>query len=179
MSIACLGWGSLVWDPRSLPVSANWKSDGPVLPLEFARKSKNGRVTLVITDQGTPCEVLWNELAVETLGEAVAALAEREEMPTTKRVGSWPPVSSVEPPFEAVAEWAIRRGLNGVVWTGLGANWDARVGGMPTFEDIVLHLQSLSDEGLQRAADYIRKAPAQIATAHRKTLEEQLLILGV
>lgn len=179
MSIACLGWGSLIWDPRGLPISTIWRSDGPVLPLEFARKSKDGRVTLVITDQGTPCEVLWTELAVETLDEAVLALADREGMPTSNRVGRWPTASGAESSPKAVAEWAARHGLAGVVWTGLRANWDEQLERVPTFEDIVIHLQSMSGEGLQRAAEYIRKAPAQIVTAHRQALEQQLLMMGV
>jgi hypothetical protein len=45
MRIACVGWGSLVWDPRDLPVKGAWRPDGPRLPIEFARQSDNGRLT--------------------------------------------------------------------------------------------------------------------------------------
>ena len=34
--IAVVGWGSLIWDPRQLPVRSSWQPDGPELPVEFA-----------------------------------------------------------------------------------------------------------------------------------------------
>lgn len=49
--IACIGWGSLIWDRRNLDVDGVWRVDGPMLPVEFARQSGDGRVTLVL-EQG-------------------------------------------------------------------------------------------------------------------------------
>ena len=54
MSIACLGWGSLIWDPQELPVrEEDWLCDGPSLPVEFSRLSSGDRVTLVIRESGS------------------------------------------------------------------------------------------------------------------------------
>ena len=55
MKIAILGWGSLIWQPKDLKFDANigWKEKGPILPIEFARISKDGRLALVITPNGS------------------------------------------------------------------------------------------------------------------------------
>jgi hypothetical protein len=42
MRIAILGWGSLIWDPRDLPISGPWQCGGSVIPIEFSRISENG-----------------------------------------------------------------------------------------------------------------------------------------
>ena len=39
MKIACLGWGSVIWDPRALPIQREWFKDGPFAPVEFTRQS--------------------------------------------------------------------------------------------------------------------------------------------
>jgi len=51
--IAILGWGSLLWDASDAEFDSlhdEWKTDGPVLKLEFSRKSASrlNALTLVI-----------------------------------------------------------------------------------------------------------------------------------
>ncbi len=40
MNIAVIGWGSLIWCPRTLQIEPGWHRDSPMLPVEFARKSE-------------------------------------------------------------------------------------------------------------------------------------------
>lgn len=83
-AIACLGWGSLVWDPRDLPCRGGWHSDGPSLPVEFARESgakKNQRgdkITLVICPESARVQTYWVLLDVPDLTAARKCLATRE-----------------------------------------------------------------------------------------------------
>jgi hypothetical protein len=45
MSIAILGWGSLIWDRRDLPITGDWQRGGPMLPRRFHHSSPTGQRT--------------------------------------------------------------------------------------------------------------------------------------
>lgn len=92
VKIACLGWGSLIWDPRNLDGQEEWHRDGPRLPVEFVRQSSNGRLTLVIFERATDVTTLWVEVSKNNLDEAVKNLGEREGIPSNNRgrhIGVW------------------------------------------------------------------------------------------
>ena len=97
MSIVCIGWGSLIWDPRELPIVSAWEADGPMLPVEFARESSDQRITLVLVPSGAPVPTLWAKLGVKSLEEAKAALSQREGSPSIGDVGT---NSQQVPPIE-------------------------------------------------------------------------------
>src|SRR6266849_7923688 len=78
MRIACLGWGSLIWDPQALPIQRCWFNDGPLLPIEFARHSSGDYITLVIVPEARCVRSLWALMSVPDLATARVKLAERE-----------------------------------------------------------------------------------------------------
>jgi hypothetical protein len=110
MLIACLGWGSLVWDPRELPVRHQWFADGPLLPIEFARKSRDDRATLVLLPKAPFVRSLWALMSVSELQAAKEALADREGMTgdnKTKHIGHWSPhAHSAGVGLELIEKWA-------------------------------------------------------------------------
>lgn len=175
-TFACLGWGSLIWEPGGLPISHEWHGDGPSLPLEFARKSNDGRMTLVVCKQGTLCPTLWNTLSSTSLDEAREALAEREGLPSTKNAAFWTGSgSSGHHGAELVGAWANKRGFAGVVWTGLPPKSPVtdQNDDHPSIEDVISHLRGLKGNSAVRAEEYVRRAPNQISTSYRARIIEE------
>lgn len=177
MSIVCLGWGSLIWDPRKLPISSAWEADGPDLPVEFARQSKDGHITLVIADGAIPVPVLWSKLSIYNLDEAIQALACREKIPDRdlkRSVGYWCPTRiSSHKVSQQIGQWAISRSLQGVVWTALKPRFKGETL-KPSCDQIIRYLSDLDGEPKRVAEEYVRRAPAQIRTSYREAIEHEL-----
>ena len=123
MKFACVGWGSLCWDPRELPVG-DWRKDGPVLPLEFARRSQDGRITLVITEDGTELQTLWAELSAGSLDEAANLLRNREDC-NVRHIGR---TGAAFPFVERIEAWAKDRGPSSCTLSGDGCATSATCG---------------------------------------------------
>lgn len=143
MAIVCLGWGSLVWQPKTLPVVGRWHEDGPSLSLEFARQSMDGRITLVVTEGRSLCPALWAELGVASCDEAQRVLSEREGPGfNPARVAFWSFTdASTRPETAAIGAWAKKRGFEAVVWTALPPKFGGQNGRMPSEEEVVAYLR--------------------------------------
>lgn len=175
MTIACLGWGSLVWRSGNLPCENEWRGDGPALPVEFARQSEDGRVTLVIVESVPAIPVLWSLLDVSDLDAGVRALADRENVKSLTLIGRWPaPAGSSYPCMETISEWAVGKGLAGVVWTALKPGAPGKRGVIPTLDQLVDHLRTLVGQVRVDAVEYVLKTPKQITTPFRAALETEL-----
>ena len=176
MTIACLGWGSLIWKPDNLPITGAWRPDGPLLPVEFARQSRDGRITLVLIDGAKPVPVLWTNLTVNSLDEAREALRLREGVPVAKAsafIQSWIPTASPASVVSGIiADWAITAKLDGVVWTALPPKFAGKQM-TPSVSQVVAYLSRLEGQRRRLAEEYIRRAPAQIATAFRQRIERE------
>jgi hypothetical protein len=170
--IPCLGWGSLCWDARDLPLAGAWATDGPLLPVEFARVSADQRITLVLTDASDGVQVLWAPLDVRTMEEAVSALGHREgiDAPFTA-IGRYPARGKASPHLGIIGAWAESKGLAGVVWTALKPGLDRENrGSVPSLDQLRTHATGLTTEERMRALEYVQRAPAQIETPYRSAL---------
>jgi hypothetical protein len=178
MLIACLGWGSLVWDPRELPVRREWFADGPLLPIELARESGGGRVTFVLLSQARLVRSLWALMSISNLQAAKEALADRERLtaePKTRDIGCWGPDEKFGVGADLIGRWASNIGIDAAIWTNLPATFDQKY--RPDLaDDVISHLRSpsLTHEQRQNAEQYIRRAPKQIDTEVRRRIEQEL-----
>jgi len=174
-TIACLGWGSLVLDPRELPIQRHWFEDGPLVSVEFARQSQDGRITLVIEQNAAPVRSLWAVMDTSDLKIAREALRSRESTSRDKpqHIGDWsvgnpPPVS-----IPQVGKWASANQIDAVVWTALSAKFGGKET-TPSEDDVVGYLRSLRGTRRDNAERHIRLAPRQIDTAYRRRIEAVL-----
>lgn len=181
MQIACLGWGSLLWDPRTLPMVGGFEAVGPWLPIEFSRVASDGRVTLVIDPSAAPIRTQCVRLDAVDLDSAIAALGVREKIGPERR-REWIGVQTRSQPDrdtgatpgpvrETIATWLGEGDFDAVVWTALPARTPDGRFAEPTLEALIAHLESLRGSARARAEEYIRRAPATTRTLRRDRFE--------
>ena len=185
MKIAILGWGSLIWLPKDLKFDTNsgWKENGPVLPIEFARISKDGRLTLVITPNGTDVPTLYAVSSFDSLDLAVLNLAVREGS-GRKSIGYYDKTKDEFSPIdfslkENIKKWIQTTDFDGVIWTNLSENWEIRNEEKVVIKTIdpndrIEYLQNLKGPESALAEEYIRNTPKQIATKYRNQIIKTL-----
>jgi hypothetical protein len=166
MKIAVLGWGSLIWDSRELELpKTSWHEDGPLLPIEFARKSGHGRLTLVIYPSANTIPVLWARMHQTEISTAKETLRKREGI-NHQNIGYYyeyrihtrfPEIT------EAIQEWIKKHRFDALVWTDLKSNFDVY-----NEEKVFDYLSTEANK--EACREYIEKAPEQIETDMRRKI---------
>ena len=180
MKIAVLAWGSLVWDKCELAITGDWQTNGPVLPIEFSRVSRDGRLTLVIDPQnGVAVTTRFARSELANLNDAIANLRSREANPLVDRIGYLNLVSNTEREWsrqnhpdacDTIKAWAQVNNWQAVVWTALISNFESN--GRPPFSvpAAVAYVNNLGDLEKSKAIEYVRRAPAEVDTPVRRAL---------
>lgn len=184
MKIAILGWGSLIWDPRNLEIDKSqgkngWFDDGPMLPIEFARISKDGRLTLVIVPGNKEVQTLYAISKFNVLDQSILNLAVREGCVQTK-IGLFVKANfkfqsrSIEIQLNIERWISEHQEIDAVIWTDLTENF-LEITRIPlTEENAVNYLNDLPLGIKVKAEQYIRRAPSTIDTSIRKSVEKLL-----
>lgn len=175
-NIVCIGWGSLIWQPKELPIVGQWHFDGPELPIEFVRHSGQGtgedKLTLVLASGRTEVITRWATLDVADLEEARSVLRKREGC-RLGDIGFYPGGSSNE--FaDKIGKWAIGKNLAGVVWTALPPKFFNENGRSPTPDEALAFVSSLPSKARELAEQYVRMAPKAVRTPYRESFEREL-----
>jgi len=175
MKIACLGWGSLIWRPGNLLIQRKWFNDGPLLPVEFVRKSDNGRLTLVITETAKPVRTLWALMTTDNIEIAKTSLRIREGISKEKlnsRIGSLTVEDEITEGINLIIKnWAISLKLDAVIWTTLPSKFNNLEGQVPTIDEAISYLRSVDINTWETAQEYVRRTPKQIDTEFRRRFE--------
>jgi hypothetical protein len=180
--IAILGWGSLLWDESHKDFDErheDWKFDGPVLKLEFSRKSvsRGNALTLVIDPaHGQECQVAYAMSKRTDPEEAIADLCAREKT-REKYIGCCFADNSrgqCRDPnsIDVICQWAKHKSIDVVLWTDLPGSFDV-VPKRDFLNAAVNHVQQLPPEGKAMAAEYVWRAPDFIATPLRERLQAE------
>ena len=175
-TVACLGWGSLIWEPKDLSIQRQWFKDGPFIRVEFTRQSMDGRITLVLTEDATPVRSLWAIMDAADLDAAKSNLREREgilEKNQEKHIGFWTERMKLPTSILNLDQWAKAHGVDSVIWTNLPPKFKDKETA-PTRDEVVNYLKDLKGDQRKLAERYIRSAHGQIDTEYRRCIETAL-----
>lgn len=177
MKIAVIGWGSLIYSPGKLKISSGWKKDGPVLPIEFLRVSKDGRLTLVINPQDDAACVttLWAISFFDDIQKAINNLRDREGT-IEKHIGFVisKETDNKDPIKKRISDWLTngRQQIDAAVYTNLPPkNSKGEEKKIMVWADIVGHIEN--NKRNKEIENYVRNAPEQIETPIRKLLRDK------
>jgi hypothetical protein len=187
MSIVILGWGSLCydWHGLSLVEPVRWRLAGLNLPIEFSRRSQQGRrrdLLTAVIDPACP-ENVPVRLSVTTY-TTIAAAREQLRIRENKTRFEW--IGSVDRNAAVIGEvssklqhqihdWLLATPHEAVAWTAIPPDFG---GQQFTIAAAVRHFRDLDPSKQQDAREYIAWAPDEVETPLRQALRDGGLLEG-
>ncbi len=174
MKIGILAFGSLVWDSGDLNLEKDkdgkviWL-DGPNMPIEFCRISKNGRLTLAI-DEACGCKnTSFYSISQDSLENTVRKLQKREKIsdeflnksisvvhPFAHRANEGARKYSKEF-LDYLAAWGCIESLDCIVFSSLQRRFKDVTGHPFTPQHAINYLFNLEKHAQKGALDYINR----------------------
>jgi hypothetical protein len=185
MKIAVIGWGSLIWDPCDLPKEGTWQEDGPDLPIEFSRISRDARLTLVIDQtDGKTVKALYVLSPRTALDDAREDLRKREQtsdenigwvdiVGKTDSYQTYPKQANVH---EIIKKWCQEHRYDAAVWTALTSNFRKETDREFSVVAAMEYLAALPKNVRKEALRYIKNAPDCVDTPVRKETEKRFAL---
>lgn len=177
LKIACIAWGSLIWEPAPLELASPWRPDGPLLPLEFVRDSDDSDELALVLHEPAPLQpTYWAWLAVDDMASAREMLRRREKIrPEYPHwVGSLPNPAGHAQDERRVAAWMRTMGIQGAVWTALPAKFAGVSERAPSAHEALAFLDGSNGQQRANAERYVRQTPPEIRTLYRSLFEQRL-----
>ena len=188
IKIGIIGWGSLLWDPRDLKISkikiGNCSQDiwhgGPYLPIEFARVSNDGRLTLVI-DEGINTDIQSSKSQTWIAESLLSSVEDARFDLSIREGGEGVPTghAGITSRNEFGINMLIKEWLDGpentekftdLIWTNLepksnepGEKWE--------YGDRCKYIQSNMEN--KKLIEYLKKAPPTVRTPIRDYAEKE------
>ena len=183
MTIAIIGYGSLIWDLDDLEphVTGPWqRGAGPRLPVEFSRISPKRKQALVLVvdaaaEAPSPTSIIASVRS--DLDDAVADLARRERCRphqlgiATQRGGRV--FSRFPEVLAAVEAWLASSPYEAALWTELDGNFETITGQTFSLPAAEAYLRTLKGDSLAEAWRYLEEAPAETDTPLRRHIRAQ------
>jgi len=184
VNIALLAWGSLLWKAEPLKIRDPWQSDGPFLPIEFARESDGGELPVVLCPGAPAVAVPWTFLDEADLDAACEQLRIREAIPRGRPdgVGS---VSRGNQPGDAfcadvIERWRASQNLDAVIWTALPPRSAGVEGQVPSAREAVAICGGFMEKPEKmRMTGLLGVGPARLTRAGRRSAGLRVLRLNV
>ncbi|MGH9461138.1 MAG: hypothetical protein ACRD1X_07960, partial [Vicinamibacteria bacterium] len=146
LKIAVLAWGSLYWNRGVLNAKGRWRRDGPRLPIEFARISQDGRLTLVIVPRRRLIRTYWAPSGCADLDSAIGNLAKREGS-SLANIGYMLATGEHRTNFPSCAQvlhrWVKLHRMEAVIWTDLESNFLNRLRRPFSMDAAIQYLKTL------------------------------------
>lgn len=175
MRIAIIGWGSLISCPGCLAMATKWHRDGPKLPVEYARVSRDKRLTLVLVRDVEEQPTLWVESDFTNIADAKKNLQSREGAQPND-VGAWSIGATPSDPIAShLSIWCESKMIDAAVWTALSPKDVEGQERVMAVDEAVNYLRRLKEPEARKAEEYIRNTPSQINTAIRSRVRSELL----